>query len=182
MRFVFGLLLSTLFLMTSFPAFAQKPETPNPEVMNKLAFLVGNWQGEGSIMMGPGQKRTFTGTETVSMKLDGTILVIEGFHKSPATADGPERVIHNALAVVSFDRASGKYKFQSYLSDGRATGAEASVPEKDTFVWSMTDARGGTSRFTIKLDEKGDWVEIGEYSMDGKAWRGFFEMRMKKVK
>ncbi len=161
----------------------QDAPSPGPaEMMKRVAFLAGNWSGEGWMMFGPGQKRTFTGTETVTSKLDGTVLVIEGLHKAAGTAGGPERVIHNALAVVSFDPVTKKFKFQSYLADGRNTAAEAEAPEKNTFIWWLKDARGGTSRFTIRLDDRGDWVEIGEYSMDGKTWRQFFEMKMRREK
>lgn len=162
---------------------AQDATSPGPaEMMKRIEFLAGRWSGGGWIMLGPGKKQNFTGTETVALKLDGTVLVIEGLHKAAIEPGAPEKVIHNALAVVSFDPTTKKFKFQSYLADGRNTAAEAEAPEKNTFIWWMKDARGGTSRFTITLDDKGDWVEIGEYSMDGKTWRQFFEMKMRREK
>jgi hypothetical protein len=39
----------------------------------------------------------------------------------------------------------------------------------------------GDVRFTIKLDEKGRWFEVGEVSQDGKERRKFFEMTLERV-
>jgi hypothetical protein len=39
----------------------------------------------------------------------------------------------------------------------------------------------GDVRFTIKLDEKGRWFEVGEISQDGREWRIFFEMTLERV-
>lgn len=44
----------------------------------------------------------------------------------------------------------------------------------------MTNA-GGTIRYTIVLNDKGEWFEIGERSTDGVAWTKFFEMTLQKV-
>lgn len=183
MRSIRLFVAALLFWSISMNVPAQQPTaTEAVEAMKRIEFLAGRWSGGGWIMLGPGKKQNFSGTETVASKLDGTVLVIEGVHRAEIEPGAPEKVIHNALAVVSFDPATKKFRFQSYLADGRNTSADAEAPEKDTFIWSMKDARGGTSRFTIKLDEKGNWVEIGEYSMDGKTWRQFFEMKMQRVK
>jgi hypothetical protein len=37
-------------------------------------------------------------------------------------------------------------------------------------------------RFTVRLNEKGQWFEVGEFSRDGKAWQKFFEMTLERVK
>lgn len=172
-----------LFLSTFMNVPAQQKPTPEAvEMMKRVEFLSGRWSGGGWIMLGPGQKHTFTGTETASSKLDGTILVIEGLHTIPGEAGAPERVIHNALGVISFDVATKKLKFQSYLADGRSITTEADAPDNRTFIWWMKDPRGNTTRFTSHLEDNGDWVDTGEFSMDGKEWRKFYEMRMKKVK
>jgi hypothetical protein len=33
-------------------------------------------------------------------------------------------------------------------------------------------------RYTIRLDDKGRWFEIGERSTDGATWTKFFEMTL----
>jgi hypothetical protein len=34
----------------------------------------------------------------------------------------------------------------------------------------------------MTLTEKGEWHEVGEYSLDGKAWTKFIEMTLTRVK
>jgi len=36
-------------------------------------------------------------------------------------------------------------------------------------------------RYTMVLNEKGDWFEIGEMSQDRQTWRKFFEMSLQKT-
>lgn len=178
--------VAILLFLSSFmsvPAQQNHPTAEVVEMMKRLEFLSGQWTGGGWMMLGPGKKVTYTGTETVTSKLDGTVLVVEGLHRSVAEAGAPERVIHNAMGVISFDTETKKFKLQSYLANGRSATAEVEVPEKHSIVWRLAiPGMAGTSRYTIKIDEKGDWVEIGEFSMDGKTWRQFLEMRMHRAR
>ena len=36
-------------------------------------------------------------------------------------------------------------------------------------------------RFTLHLNDKNQWVEIGEFSRDGNQWMKFMEMTLDKV-
>ena len=69
-------LLSFWFLWS--PAFSQNNESTQLTEMRKLSFLVGQWEGTGYFEYAPGQRRIFTETEDVQMKLGGLILVFEG--------------------------------------------------------------------------------------------------------
>src|SRR5712692_10344383 len=57
-------------------------ETPNLEAqraaMKKLAFLVGKWSGEASVLRGPREFVDLWQTEEAQFKLDGLLLIIEG--------------------------------------------------------------------------------------------------------
>src|SRR5438477_6545721 len=79
------------------------------EAMKKLAFLVGQWKGEGWMEFVPGQRRTFKGTEVVLSKLDGLLLTIDGLHRGQVVGTGEEVVVHNAFAVVSYDDKVKRY-------------------------------------------------------------------------
>ena len=57
----------------SVPLSAQNPTSAQLDAMKKLDFLVGQWKGEGWISFGPGQRRTFTQTETIEPKLGGLL-------------------------------------------------------------------------------------------------------------
>lgn len=141
--------------------------------MQKLSFLTGEWEGGGTMAMGPGPRLAFTQSERIQFKHDGTLLVIEGQGKAPQTG----AVVHDALAVVTFDPAAGKYKFRSFAAVGRFADTEATV-EGNRMVWWL-NAGPQKIRYTIDVDN-GVWREIGERSPDGTTWVGFFEMTLRK--
>ncbi|WP_439882646.1 hypothetical protein ACSX1A_05635 [Pontibacter sp. MBLB2868] len=172
LAFIFCMLFSTL-------AFAQAPASPKPTVQEKmqaLNWLTGKWQGQGWMSYGPNQKQTFDQTENIQYKLDNTLLQIEGLGKNG------NRTIHDALALVSYNINTGKYTFNSYTAEGRQTSADATVENKK-LIWQMEAGPNRKIRYTIWLDDKNQWQEIGEMSTDnGQNWNKFFEMTLQKVK
>ena len=163
---------------------ASRGQSPTPDAqrsaMKKLNFLVGEWKGKGWMEFVPGQRRTFKGTEIVQTKLDGLLLTIEGLHRGQLGGKGEEVVVHGAFALVSYDDKAKRYRFQAFTSRGNYEDAEAKVSEGQ-LVWGMKVPQFGDVRYTIKLDEKGRWFEVGEVSQDGKEWRKFFEMTLERV-
>lgn len=141
--------------------------------MQKLAFLVGDWEGSGSIAMGPGPRSAFAQSERIQFKHDGTLLLIEGQGKSPETG----AIVHDALAVVTFDPSTGKYKFRSFAAVGRFIDTEATVGG-NTMVWGW-NAGPQKIRYTTTV-EHDVWRATGERSTDGATWIAFFEMTVKR--
>jgi hypothetical protein len=180
------LLLVLVFLTVAAPINAQAPPQRGPSAqamqMMKLDFLVGKWQGSGYVEYVPGQRGTFTETENIEAKLGGLVDVVEGTGVSKMP-NGIDAVTHSALAVVSYDESTSAFRWQAYsAASGSAQYIEtvATVGDK-TLEWGYQDSRAGSFRFTIKLDEKGQWSEIGEMSHDGKTWQKFFEMTLQRV-
>src|SRR5262245_47454498 len=69
------------------------------EAMTKLEPWVGQWQGTGWTVTGPGgQRNEFTITERVQPKAGGLVLLVEGVGKGKDPASGAEVVAHDALA------------------------------------------------------------------------------------
>lgn len=169
------LLLSVLPLASA----AQTPLSPQQAEMKKLDFLVGQWQGEGWIMLGPGQRHTFRQTENVQRKVDGTVLLIEGVGKSKDPKN-EGAIIHNAFAIITYDNSAKAFRWYAVRANADPVDTQLKVSEK-TFIWGMTN-QGGEIRFTIKINEKGQWFEVGEFSRDGKTWQKFFEMTLERVK
>ena len=175
-----------ILLALAAPTKAQAPQPSSPSTqatqMKKLDFLMGKWQGSGYVEYVPGQRGTFAETESIQPKLGGLVAVVEGTGVSKMQ-NGGEAVTHSALAVVSYDESTSGFRWQAYsAANGAAQYIEtqATVGDK-TLEWGYQDGRAGSFRFTIKLDEKGQWSEIGEVSHDGKTWQKFFEMTLQKV-
>jgi hypothetical protein len=169
---------SALLLTLALPALAadQPPAAPSPSparvaAMQKLSFMEGVWKGSAWMQMGPKREAT-SSAETVTREVGGNALLVKGVHTLP---DG--RVVHDTLGVL-FPNEDGTYAFHTWLGNGRS-GVHRGEVKDGAFVWGM-DSPAGKIRYTIRLDEKGRWFEIGERSADGAAWTKFFEMTLAK--
>lgn len=169
----FLLILVFVFLCVSV-ASAQADQTVELKrtEMKKIEKMVGQWKGAGWIQQGP-KRETFTGTEMVQRKLDGLALIVEGKFSNEAG-----KVIHETLAVISYEPKETKYDFRTYLASGLGGDYEIK-PTETGWQWGF-NVESGTIRYTIKI-ENDTWSEIGEFSRDGKTWMKFFEMNLKKV-
>ena len=169
---------SILFCVLSINlAFAQYIDSLQVNEMKKVQWLAGKWEGEGWMMFGPEEKHTFSQTETVTSKLNGLLLTIEGLGTV-----GESKIIHNAFAVLSFDSENQRFVMRAHKADGAFTEADAIVDDKGNFIWGFSHPYAGELRFTIKQNDKGQWYEIGEVSSDnGKSWFQNFEMLLNKV-
>jgi hypothetical protein len=170
-----------LVALLSAPAFAAAQSAPPPstvpmqiEAMKACSFLVGQWEGQGWMAFGPGDRRTFHQTEHVTSKLDGLLLQVEGLGK-----DDAGRTVHAALAILSYDPNEKRHRFKSYEHMGRSVDAAAEC--RDGKIAWILPAGPRTIRYTITLDEKGQWYEIGEATTDGKTYQKFFEMTLDRV-
>ena len=147
--------------------------------MRKLDFLVGEWKGEAWIKMGPKTEYAIQ-TERVQKKAGGKALLIEGLGRVKLENGAPGDVVHDAMAVVSFDDTSKTYRFDSWVANRPSVPAKLEVTGPNTLVWGFDSPQGGKIRYTIRLTDKGEWNEIGEFSRDGTEWMKFFEMTLTK--
>ena len=179
-----SLLLASSLVLLPAVALAQRPPAPDlpqqRQHMAEMQFLVGTWKGEAWMEMQPGQRRTFSSSEVVESRLDGLVLLIEGFHTGRLPGDTEDRVFHHAFGMLTWDEAAGNYSFRTKLVDGHGVDATGSLQD-GKFVWSPGGSAGNQIRYTIGLDAEGRWAEIGERSTDGKTWTPFFGMTLARV-
>jgi len=98
-------------------------------------------------------------TEHVEIKLDSTILVIEGTGR----VDGEVRF--QALAVISYDIRNNVYRLQSYLADGKSTSATGYFNDDGLFEWGFDLPGQGHISYKIDLSDN-SWEESGSFSPD----------------
>lgn len=158
---------------------AQAVTTTQREAMKKLDYMVGQWRGTGWIEQG-GPRRAFAGTEIVQSKLGGLALLVEGNFKGKVAGQNVEVTVHETLAVISYDDKARLHRFRTYLANG-ATGDHEFKLMEGGWQWGI-QYPGANIRFIMKLNEKGQWYEIGEISRDDKTWQKFFEMTLQRVK
>ena len=171
--------VTLLFLLVlPLPVLAQMPSpTIQLNEMKKLSYMAGQWKGSGW-MEQAGKRTDFSGAETIQSKLNGLTLLVEG--KFNTQINGKDVTVHETLAVLSYDERSKTFRFRTYLANGITGDQEAKLIDGG-WQWGF-QFPGGTIRYTIKVNEKDEWFEIGEMSQDGTTWRKFFEMTLKRVK
>jgi hypothetical protein len=171
------LFILTLFAWTVSTAqnlFQPKKETV--DAIQKLAFLTGNWKGNGYVQMGS-QKHSFNESETIAMKLNGTIIQIEGEGRD---LQNPGLIIHQAFAIISYNIQNAKYLMKAFRGDGEQIDADTKLTDDHSFQWSFANPMAGQIRFTITVSDN-KWTEIGEMSRDdGRNWNKYFEMILSK--
>jgi hypothetical protein len=167
-----------LIVPVSLPA--QPPSKP-PTEMAKLNFLVGEWHGKGTVHMGPNQKVDVDVVEKATKKVGaGHVIIVEGLGTAK-DASGKAYIGHEALGVISFDSATKKYSMRAFRRDGGKVDADITVGDK-SFEWGFKDPQRKVEvRFKTVINEKGQWHETGEVSLDGKTWNKFMEMTLSKV-
>lgn len=171
-------LATTLCLSLPLTASAQMPDFKRDEQlaeMKKLAWMVGEWRGTGSMQMGPGVAHSSQVHERIESKLDGLAIHVEGIGMAK-DASGKESKVHHALATISWSPECKCYRFPAHTMMGSYVNAEMRIVG-DTIVWGFKTGPAEI-RYTIRHTEKGQWHEVGDRSMDGKTWQRFFEMTL----
>ena len=143
--------------------------------MRKLDAMTGKWSGEGWIQRGA-VREEFVGTENVQKKLDGLALLVEGRFTDKKDSS---KVIHETLAVLTYNTKNDVYDFKTYLASGN--GGNFTLNDVgETFEWGM-NFPGNKIHYIITI-KNGVWNEVGKVSRDeGKTWTQFFEMNLKKM-
>ncbi|MGA0558080.1 DUF1579 family protein [Larkinella sp. VNQ87] len=146
------------------------------DAMQKLRFLEGQWKGAAEAILGPGKKVNMVQTENVQMKLNDRVLLIEG------TGREQGQVVFQALAVAAYDSLNRKYTMKAFRDNGQSTDAYLDVKGENWLEWGFNTERGKI-RYTIRLNSKGQWHEVGEFSPNGgETWYKSFEMTLDKLK
>lgn len=170
-------LIITLFLAPIMamaqPDFSQLSK----EKLAKLDMMVGTWKGSGYVYT-PQGKEISEVTEVIQYKLDNTVLFVEG-KGVRNMEDGTQKVVHDAMGIISFHPFTKQYYMNSFISKGMSTKANLSIEGDNKIVWWF-ETGPNTIRYTLTIAD-GEWVEIGERSTDGENWQQFFEMKLKKV-
>lgn len=101
------------------------------------------------------------------------MLLVEGTGRN---ADG--QPVFRALAAISFDDAAGIYRIRAY-NDGRYLDTELTVKSGES-KWGYTAGPVKVSN-TMKLSDKGEWVETTEVTMGQAPLRRSMEMKLRKL-
>ena len=172
-----SILIFSLFI--SIVVIGQNPLQPQKETtdaLQKVSFLSGTWKGTGWIQMGP-QKSFFNQSESIALKVNGTLIQIEGLGKDKEDSN---KIIHQAFAIISYDVQNSKYLMKAFTGNGNQIDADVKLINDYTFEWGFTIPKTGQMKYTITVKDN-KWLETGEMSRDnGNTWYKFFEMTLDK--
>ena len=147
--------------------------------MKKLDWMAGEWKGEAWSQRGPGPREVALHHEKVTPRLGGKVLLVEGLAHRKLENGTAGDVVHDALGTIAWDAQKNQYRFNAFSTAGNVE-TTLDVGDKRA-VWGFETPQGRV-RYTIRLTDKGEWNEVGEFSRDGEKWMQFFEMTLAKVK
>ena len=140
--------------------------------MQRLAFLVGNWDGEARLLHGLDQD--LHQTEEVQYKLAGLILFIEGVGRGKS--DG--QPVIQALAIISFDDETGTYRMRAF-NNGRFLESELKLLEQDRAIgWGFALGEIKT-KSVLRINDKGEWTELAEITIGSQLPKKLLELTVR---
>lgn len=96
-----------------------------------------------------------------------------------AATKGQDTLFQN-IGVLSYNNLLSKYTLQAYTNEGHHIDVYVEARDK-TMIWRI-HIPNNIIRYTIKLNEKGQWHQIGDSSADeGKSWNPFFESTLSRI-
>jgi hypothetical protein len=159
-----------------FPGLVAAQAEPPPGQMQQLQFLIGHWHGQGWRLGSDGTRQEFMESEVVQARASGAVLSIEG----TGTGVEPSRrdlIVHSAFGTVSYDRNLNRFRWCAITSGGDHVETEPRVGDRE-LVWELAIPGGPTTRYTIRVNPQGQWVETGEVSSDAVVWQQVFAMTL----
>lgn len=165
------LILHTLFIVS---IYAQNGSNP-------LNYMVGKWRGSGWMMNQTGKQYT-TITESVSCKVNCSVLSVEGVGTKMDTVTQKQITVHDAFGIISKDGTLGKWMMRAYRVND-VIDAEIEFVQEKIIRWVLPlPHNSGIMRFTTDFTEENTWKGKGEYSRDGQTWMIIMETNLSKLK
>lgn len=177
MRKHLELLLIAILTIIAFGAFSQD-EPKDPAYAEKMAwfdFLTGNWTGTAEMNQRDGSVTRVRQTEDVQLRLDGTLLQIEGIG-----SDEDGNVRFNAVANIFYDKSVDAYRMFAFRATGQFTEADIDILGENHFKWYFSPYPNSMIEYEVMVNEEGRWIEKGRFSRDGVQWHPFISMDLEK--
>ncbi|MFZ1371166.1 MAG: hypothetical protein WAR78_12325 [Ferruginibacter sp.] len=175
------IILSTLLILGLVSVtFAQADVAKKLEAMNKIKFLLGEWEGTGWRMTQTG--KVFTkAIEKVKCRLECSILIVDGSGVKTDSVTKEEKVVHDAFGIIYYDTKTNAVSMRAFTKEG-ITETVIEFLEEKVIRWIMEIPGGSKVRFTADFKTANKWIETGEFSRDGQNWVKFLETNLIKVK
>jgi hypothetical protein len=125
-------------------------------------------------MLPDGSRQRFDSSETVTLRLSGNALLVEGKHSLPGR---PDQLVHDAIGMITWDAQAGKYRFRTALANGMGGDFPIEIAP-GRFSWRI-DTPGGAIDYVAEFTGE-TWVERGQRTGPGGRGIDFFEMTLRR--
>ena len=159
----------------------QDKAADNTNPMNKLSFLLGEWEGTGWRMTQTGKREYTRAFEKVKCRLDCGIFIVEGLGIKTDSINKESKVVHDAFGIIYHDAKTNSISMRAHTKE-TVTETVIEFLEEKLIRWNMDIPNGGKVRFTVDFKTANKWIEIGEYSRDGQSWMKFLESELTKIR
>lgn len=144
----------------------------------RLAWMEGQWQGEGWVIDPSGQRQTFDVYETALVAAGGQAVIVAGEGFSPAGSGRDGRKVHDASGFITGAGAPG-YQMRAVTYQGYIQDAEMILTETG-FEWQID--LGEERRVVYETTyADGVWSETGAYCSPQTGCMQNFAMRLERV-
>ena len=158
---------------------AQNDSIKNVASIDKLDFMIGEWEGNGWMMTRNGKENAKI-NEKVQYKLEKGIMVVEGLGTKTGSITNETKIVHNAFGIIFFDTKTNSLMIDAY-KEGESIQSKIEFIEEKIIQWKMNIPNQGKVKFTVDFSTEKKWIEIGEFSRDGENWMKFLEMHLDKI-
>lgn len=154
------------------------------EGLERLNFLIGNWEGTGE---GFGNSKSVINAVYTSTMNDKYIEVVNNSQFEP-TEKNPDGEHHIDRGFISFDNARGKIVYRQFNVEGYVNQYLLidGLSDENTFVFETENIEnfvpGGRARYTIKKLADGSLETVFDVSFPGKEYACFGTNKLTKQK
>ncbi len=174
------IILSTFVILFMACTLTAQTGATKPNPMDKMKFILGEWEGTGWRMTQTGKSFT-KAFEKAKCRVDCNIIVVDGLGTKIDSATMEQKTVHEAFGIISYDAKTNAYSLRAYTKDG-VTESVIEFLEEKVIRWNLDVPNGGKVRFTTDYKTANKWLEIGEFSRDGNTWIKFLETELTKIK
>lgn len=166
-------------------AATEVPEAPGAAeraALQKVDFLVGDWEGEGWSVGPSGERRRFWVREIYRFRGDDELLDMEGSFGAilPDGTRGPRR--EYGLGILYYDREADEYRMWHATNGAEIFTTAMNVDPATREMHYMKEyPEGLTGRFHLVVGTDGVWVSRFDILQPDGAWLQVMEFRMQRT-
>jgi hypothetical protein len=163
----------------------QDPQAPGAverDALARVAFLEGDWAGEGWAITRSGERTRFWVEEAFHYRGDKDLMDMQGIF-GDILSDGSRTLsLEYNLGILYFDRESARYMMWHYSSSGEVFTVAMNVEHATREMHYIKEYSGGRiGKFHLVVGADGVWTSRFDVLQADGSWRQVMEFRMERV-